>query len=124
QKWAEEQQGQMRVARAIQQKLFPPAAPHVPGFDIGGATYPADATGGDYFDYLTLPDGSVGLVLGDVSGHGFGPALFAAVTHACLRTLALTRHDIDLEGILATGNRLLHEDTEGDPFVTLVFARL
>ncbi len=124
QKWAEEQKSQMRVARAIQQKLFPTAAPALPGFDIGGATYPAEATGGDYFDYITLPGGAIGFVLGDVSGHGFGPALFAAVTHACLRTLALARQDIDLEAILATGNRLLYEDTGGDPFVTLFFARL
>ena len=54
-----------------------PASRHL---DFGGCSHPAEATGGDFFDFFTLSDGSVGLVIGDASGHGFGPALLAAVT--------------------------------------------
>src|SRR5450432_1956878 len=48
---------EMRVAQAIQRKLFPQQAPQIEGFDIAGASFPADATGGDYFDYFPLGTG-------------------------------------------------------------------
>src|SRR5215470_14007531 len=99
-----------RLARAIQQRLFP-AAPWVSGLDIGGASYPAASTGGDYFDFLPLPDGSLGVVIGDVCGHGFGPALLMASTRAYLRALAQT-HPEPTE-ILTRANRVLVEDTGG-----------
>src|SRR5262249_21151005 len=87
--WAEGQKEQLEIARAIQEQLLPRTAPRVPGLDIAGASFPADATGGDYYDFLALRDGELGVVIGDVSGHGFGPALLAAVTHACFHTLTL-----------------------------------
>src|ERR1041385_1189650 len=83
-----ENQEQFRVAREIQQRLFPKAAPHFPAFDIAGASYPAEATGGDYFDYLPMLHGRLGIVVGDVTGHGIGPALLMAETRAYLRVLA------------------------------------
>jgi PAS domain S-box-containing protein len=123
-RWAEEQRAQLQVARDIQQKLLPRSAPSVPGYDIAGASFPAEATGGDYFDYVELPGGRLGVVVADVSGHGFGPALLGAATHACLRTLAQAGHPIGIDDMLAAANRLLFADTDGDPFVTLVFAHL
>ena len=113
---------EFRVARKIQQKLFPVAAPPLAQFDIGGASYPAEATGGDYFDYIPMLDGHVGLVIGDVSGHGFGPALLMASTRAYLRALAQTHTDVGR--ILTLANRVLSEDIEEDSFVTLLLARL
>ncbi|MBV9123125.1 MAG: SpoIIE family protein phosphatase [Planctomycetes bacterium] len=111
-----------QAARLIQQKLYPLAAPVTVSFDIGGASYPAQATGGDYFDFFPLRDQSLGIVVGDVSGHGFGPALLMAETRAYLRALAQTEED--LSKILALTNRVLCEDTGGDNFVTLFFGRL
>jgi sigma-B regulation protein RsbU (phosphoserine phosphatase) len=122
-KWAEEQQAQLRVARTIQRQLLPKAAPKLAGFDIGGASYPAEACGGDYYDYI-VHDKTVDIVIGDASGHGFGPALLAAVTHACLRTLALAHFDIDIAATLATANRLLLKDSGCEHFVTLLLARI
>jgi phosphoserine phosphatase RsbU/P len=110
------------VAREIQQKLFPAAAPALAGFEIAGASFPADATGGDYFDYLRFPDGSLGVVIADVTGHGFGPALLMAATRAYLRALAQTYTDVGM--ILTVANRVLAEDIGDDRFVTLVLARL
>ena len=113
---------EMRIARQVQQKLFPADVPHVPGFDIFGVSSPAGATGGDYFDYFPLPDGRLGLVVGDVSGHGLGPALLMSATRAYLRAVALSH--ADLSTTLALTNRLLCQDTGSRQFVALLFASL
>src|SRR5205823_5922806 len=112
---------EFRVARGIQQQLFPRTAPGVAGFDIGGASYPAEATGGDYFDYIPLCDGALAVAIGDVSGHGLGPALLMASLRASLRALA--RVHADVGEILRLANTTLSEDA-GEHFVTLFLARL
>jgi len=112
----------LNVARAIQQKLFPAAAPTNPGWDIHGVSHPAEATGGDYFDYIPFLDGTIGITVGDVSGHGFGPALSMAATRAYLRALAQT--DSDVARILTLTNRALVADMLDGHFVTLLLVRL
>jgi PAS domain S-box-containing protein len=123
-KWAEEtllaNQTEFRGARRIQQQLFPRRPPHLDGLDVGGASFPAEATGGDYFDYVPMADGRLGVAVGDVSGHGLGPALLMASTRAYLRALARTHADVG--HVLALLNGLLADDTPGDHFVTLVLA--
>jgi sigma-B regulation protein RsbU (phosphoserine phosphatase) len=114
------QKEELRIARAIQQKLFP-ASPRLHGFDLGGASYPAQATGGDYFDFIPV-GGHLGIVIGDVSGHGFGPALLMASTRAYLRALAQTHTDVS--EILTITNRVLTNDLDTGHFVTLSFAVL
>ncbi|MCY2994928.1 MAG: SpoIIE family protein phosphatase [Planctomycetota bacterium] len=113
---------QLRVARTIQQKFFPTVAPDLPGFEIGGASYPAEATGGDYFDYFPLSDGRVGVVLADVSGHGLGPALIMSQTRAYLRAL-LTR-GLNVSELVTRLSDFLIEDGAEDYFVTLFLAQI
>ena len=113
---------EFRAAREIQQRLFPAAAPALPGFDIAGALYPAKATAGDYFDYIPMLGNCVGVVVGDVSSHGMGPALLMSETRACLRTLALGHSDVG--DILTLANRMLSADTDDFHFVTLALARI
>ncbi len=124
-------QAEFSVARTIQQRLFPSSTPQVAGleiaaasfgFDIGGASYPAEAIGGDYYDFIPLADGTLGIAIGDVSGHGIGPALLMAETRALLRAFAQTQSDIS--AILDLINRVLVSDVEGDRFITLLLARL
>jgi serine phosphatase RsbU (regulator of sigma subunit) len=115
-------QEKLRLARIIQQRYFPAAPPVVPGFDLGGASYPAEATGGDYFDYFPLPGGRVGLVIADVSGHGLGPALGMSQTRAYLR--ALLPLDLDVGQLVTRLNDFLIEDSPDDLFVTLFLAQL
>src|SRR5205823_1216286 len=67
---------------------------------------------------------TIGIAIGDVTGHGFGPALLAAAVHASLRTLTLAGLAMDLPTVLATSNRLLCEKSEDDRFVTLLMVRL
>ena len=113
---------EFRAAKEIQQRLFPSAAPKLPGFDIAGALYPATATAGDYFDYIPMLDNCLGVVIGDVSSHGMGPALLMSETRACLRTLALGSSDVG--EILTQANQMLSADAHDFHFVTLALARL
>jgi serine phosphatase RsbU (regulator of sigma subunit) len=113
---------ELRVARQVQQKLFPAGVPSVPGFDIFGIALPAGAASGDYFDYFPLPGDRLGIVVADVSGHGLGPALLMAATRASLRALALTPRD--LSETLALANGILCQDTGDGRFVALLFASL
>jgi len=117
-----ESQEQFRVAREIQQRLFPKSAPVLPEFEIAGATYPAEATGGDYFDYLPMLNDRWGIIVADVTGHGVGPALLMAETRAYLRILAGRREDVG--EILTRANSVLAEDVGSERFVTLFLARL
>jgi PAS domain S-box-containing protein len=114
---------ELLAARDIQQRLFPKAPPAIPGYDIAGATFPADEAGGDYFDYLPMLYDGLGIVVGDVSGHGMGPALIMAETRAYLRIVGLNRQYPS--EALARANRVLADDlAEADRFVTVFFARL
>src|SRR5438876_747796 len=115
-------QEQFRVAREIQQRLFPKSSPRSQVFDIAGASYPAEATGGDYLDYLSMADGCLGIVVADVAGHGVGPALLMSETRAYLRTLALIASDAG--DILTRAIRVLAEDVDFERFVTVILARL
>ncbi|HEY1379040.1 MAG TPA: SpoIIE family protein phosphatase [Gemmataceae bacterium] len=119
---AERLREEMRIARQIQQKLFPVAPLPLAGFDVSGASHPAEATGGDYFDYVPMRDGSLGVVIGDVSGHGYGPALLMAQTRAYIRAFLLTH--TDLREIIALVNHALADDTPEGRFTTLLFAKL
>jgi phosphoserine phosphatase RsbU/P len=113
---------EFRAAGEIQQRLYPMNPPKVDGFEIAGALYPAKATAGDYFDYIPMLEGCIGVVVGDVSSHGMGPALLMSETRACLRTLAQVHADVG--EILTRTNRVLAGDTSDFHFVTLAMARL
>ena len=105
------------IARDIQRGLLPTELPDTPGFLIQGWSQPADQTGGDYFDWLTLPSGRTLITLADVTGHGIGPALIVAVCRAYMRAAALSEHDALTEA-LARVNDLLYEDMPDGRFVT------
>jgi serine phosphatase RsbU (regulator of sigma subunit) len=113
---------EFRAAQEIQQRLYPAEPPTLPGFDIAGALFPTKATAGDYFDYISMLDGCLGVVVGDVSSHGMGPALLMSETRACLRTLAQMHGDVG--EILTRANRLLAADASDFHFVTLAMVRL
>ena len=119
---AEQQEIEMRYASAVQRRLYPTGAPTVPGLDIAAATFPALATCGDYYDFLPLPDGSLGVVIGDVSGHGLGPALIMVETRACLHFLA--QACTALGDVLTKTNATLYEDLDDERYVALILAKI
>lgn len=108
------------AARKIQEHLLPDTVPELPGFDIHSLWRPAQFAAGDYFDYFRFPDGSLGVVIVDVSGHGVGPALLAASIRAYLRSLVQT--GADLTEILALANSALARDIGEGRFLTLLLA--
>ena len=117
-----EHEEQFRVAREIQQHLFPKSSPQVPGFDIAGASFPAEAAGGDYYDYLEMANDGFGMVVGDVTGHGVGPALLMAETRAYVRIVALNR--LDVGKVLTRANVALSGDIGEERYVTMFLCRL
>ena len=115
-----EQEFEMGLAAKVQQRMFPQAAPQVPGLDIAGAVFPAAETSGDYYDFVPMPDGGITLAIGDVSGHGFGPALLMAEARAYLRSLLAVHSGLDT--VLDRLNHSLLVDLRTDHFVTLLLA--
>lgn len=124
-KWQEERgkrHMELLAARKIQQQLLPDGPPILPGFDIAGITYPAEVAAGDFFDYLPMRDGRIGFVVADVTGHGIGPAIVTASTHAYMRSLAEVHTEVN--DILACANTILCREMKDGLFVTLLLARL
>lgn len=113
---------EMQIARRIQQRFFPATALSPAGFEIAGTCLPAADTGGDFFDYIPMLDERLGITLGDVSGHGLGPAIVMVLVRAYLRALALTYSAP--EEILTKANRLVYEDVEEGWFATVAFLQL
>ncbi len=113
---------QLKEAASIQKLLYPVRSPDIDGFEISGRTIPTDRTCGDYYDFLQFADGSLGLVVGDVSGHGLGPALHMVALRACLHTLS--RDNWDLDELLRRANDVLWESTEDGRFVTMFVGRI
>ena len=108
------------LARSIQQSLLPNSIPEIEGFEIAGWSQPADQTGGDYYDLQVLPNGKVVAALGDVTGHGIGPALLAAVCRAYAR--ANFRAQSGLLAAMEQLNAELKGDIGEGRFVTFVAA--
>jgi PAS domain S-box-containing protein len=117
----QEQEFQLQLARDVQQRFYAPV-PTVPGFDIGASVHPADETGGDYFDFIPMADGSLVIAVADAKGHGFSSALVMALTRAYVRCFAALQ--LELDEILAQVNQMLLKDLEHGHFVTLFLARL
>lgn len=113
---------QLKVAREVQTGLLPAAPPVVPGWDIAGVNLPTGAIGGDYFDYVPLPAGRLGIVVADVSGKGIPAALIMATFRTALRTEL--RRQADLRGVAEELNRALLEPRDSSRFVTAVYGVL
>ncbi|HOJ04492.1 MAG TPA: SpoIIE family protein phosphatase [Bacteroidota bacterium] len=111
---------QLRIAQRIQQGLLPQESPDVPTLDISGVSIPAMSVGGDYFDYIALPDDRLLVVVGDVSGKGISAALYMAKVQGLLRFAAQT-HSSPCE-MLSSVNRHLYEGMERNSFITLILA--
>lgn len=118
----EENRVRLLSAQRIQEHLLPKVPPTIPGVDIAASVLAAEFVGGDWFDYLPMPDGSMGLVIGDVSGHGLASALLMASSQTLLS--ALTQVHTDVGEILARANRFLCGQTEDYRFVTVFFGSL
>lgn len=113
---------QLVTGGRVQHAKFPRTSPDLPGYDIAGLCVPAEATGGDYFDYVPIVDKSFGMVIGDASGHGLGAAMVMSDVRAILRTLTTIYSDVG--DIMRLLNQIAVRDLNVNLFMTLLFARL
>jgi sigma-B regulation protein RsbU (phosphoserine phosphatase) len=112
---------EVEIAREVQSRLFPQKMPPLATLDYAGGCTQARVVGGDYYDFLDLGPGRLGIVLADIAGKGISGALLMANLQANLRSqyaLALE----DLPRLLHSVNRLFRENTPEDRFATLFFA--
>jgi serine phosphatase RsbU (regulator of sigma subunit)/anti-sigma regulatory factor (Ser/Thr protein kinase) len=115
----ERMEQELRVARVIQQTLLPKALPELHGWQLDALWRPARAVSGDFYDYVTFPDGKLGLVVGDVTDKGVPAALVMATTRSILR--AALEHYNSPGDILAYANDLLCPDIPQNMFVTCLY---
>lgn len=106
---------EVELAREIQMSTLPTEMPAVPGYDLHGHFLPAQHAGGDLFDLVMLGD-ELFILLGDATGHGFGPALSATQMQAMLRVAF--RCGADLDHAYRHVNNQLEEDLPDDRFIT------
>lgn len=112
---------ELEIARDVQQRLFPQKLPKIMGLDYFGTCRPALRVGGDYFDFLALRNGKLGVAIGDVSGKGIGAALTMAGLQGSLRS-QLLHGDGELTQLMASINALMYEASDTDRYATLFYA--
>lgn len=118
----ERMEQEMRVATLIQQQFLPRELPNLPQWQIAAYYGPARAVGGDFYDFIEMPGGRIGIAVGDVTDKGVPAALVMARTHSILRAEA-SRSDSP-GAILARANELLVPEMPARMFVTCLFAIL
>ena len=118
---------EMALAASVQKHLFPVEAPESPMIQISGYCKPAGFVGGDYYDFMQLDNGQIGMAVADVAGKGFSAALLTFMIHAFLRSQALTSspgstYRVSLSQLASSLNRLLFASTSSASYVTLFYA--
>jgi|GEM_PF-591646 len=111
---------EMEIAGEIQENLLPRRSPRLEGVDLAGRCVSAKRLGGDAYDFFEMPDGKLGVVVADVSGHSVGSAILMSFVRGVLRTEALrTRSPARL---LEAVNKLLYEDLcASEQFLTMSY---
>jgi sigma-B regulation protein RsbU (phosphoserine phosphatase) len=113
----EKQNRDLELAREVQERLFPQEYPVIPGLDYAGACRPALGVGGDYYDFLPMSNGGLGIAIGDVSGKGIPAALLMATLRAFLRGQAIDQ-ETDLGAVIAKLNWLVFESSAQNRYAT------
>jgi sigma-B regulation protein RsbU (phosphoserine phosphatase) len=113
---------QLKIAQQVQERLLPATSPVVPGHELAGLCIPSARVGGDYFDYIALDGGRLGLVVADVSGHDVPAALIMSAFRALVRTCLRAGHSLD--EVARTLDRELPDCTAHRAFVSALLAVL
>jgi len=113
----------LKLAEEVQQNLLPQKPPSLVGLDVAGTSKYCDETGGDYYDYLAFSEGTLGVVVADVSEHGVGAALLMTTARALIRQRAAMAGDI--ARIVTDVNQELNKDVkETGRFMTMFFLKI
>jgi phosphoserine phosphatase RsbU/P len=113
---------ELEIARDVQQRLFPQKLPNVEGLDFAGYCRPAFGVGGDYYDFIKLSDGCMGIAIGDVSGKGIAAALMMASLQASLRGQTI-KPCSTISEMIEHINRLVYEASADNRYATFFYAQ-
>lgn len=113
---------ELEIARDVQQRLFPQKLPKVEGLDFAGYCRPAFGVGGDYYDFIKLSDGCMGIAIGDVSGKGIAAALLMASLQASLRGQTI-KPGSRLSEMIEHINRLVYDASADNRYATFFYAQ-
>ncbi len=113
---------ELRVATLIQQNFLPKKLPDLPGWHVSAYYRPAREVGGDFYDFVELPDGEIGLVIGDVTDKGVPAAMVMAATRSVLRASAA--RVVSPSEVLGRVNDLMCPDMPSKMFVTCLYGVL
>jgi serine phosphatase RsbU (regulator of sigma subunit) len=113
----------LKKARQVQESLLPKTLPILPGWELAVALKPAGETSGDFYDFIDLPDGKIGISIADVTDKGTSAALFMALSRSLWRTYAVEYPDNPEKTMELTNQRIL-ADTHGGLFITLFYGIL
>lgn len=117
-----ELESELELSQIVQRGLLPQRAPTIPGMSVAAFSRPAQIVSGDYFDFVQFRDGSHGIVMADISGHGVSAGMLMSSLQTAFHTLAPLA-DSPLE-VLETINRLYAHNISFTTFVTVFFGRL
>ena len=118
----ERMEHELELATEIQQRFQPSGPPIIAGYEFQGISFSCYEIGGDYYDFIPRPDGSMLIALGDVSGKGTAAALLMSSLHAAIHgQVAATS---SLEATISAVNTYLSENTPANRFVTLFATEL
>lgn len=115
-------QQELDIAKKVQLGLLPKEQPTLAGFDIAGVCIPALEVGGDYFDFINLKDGRLGLAIADVSGKGVPAAIYMTLTKGILQSHA--ESDLSPKTVLSKVNSLMYRTIEKSWYVSMFYAVL
>jgi sigma-B regulation protein RsbU (phosphoserine phosphatase) len=119
---SERRKRELEIARQMQLALLPSKPPSIHSLDIADRSIPATEVGGDYFDYLLLPDDRFGVVFGDVAGHGMTAGLIMAMAKSAIHTQV--RVDGSATQLLPRLGEVLLEMSAPNQYMTMVFAQI
>src|SRR3954463_287239 len=109
----------LEIAQDIQRLLLPSEAPSIEGFEISGINIPARHVSGDYFDYIKVDSGRLGVAIADVSGKGVPASIIMAICRSVLRSQA-TGNPSPAD-VLQKVNRQLYPDIKEDMFISMAY---
>ncbi|KAA3616031.1 MAG: CPBP family intramembrane metalloprotease [Calditrichaeota bacterium] len=115
-------QKELEIAQKVQLGLLPKEKPQIEGFDIAGISYPALEVGGDYFDFISLEKGNLGIAIGDVSGKGVPAAIYMTLTKGILQSHA--ESNLSPKQVLSKVNSLMYRTIEKSWYVSMFYAVL
>jgi len=110
---------EIEIAREVQQRLFPQQLPEVPALEYAGNCRPARGVGGDYYDFLALSSGKLGLAIADVSGKGIPAALLMASLQASVR--GQSQSGVNVAELMAQVNRLVFDASPENRYATFFY---